>query len=130
MTKNQNVLILYPSEDIIYMRTVLERPNNRVLTRPLYCKNFDGTMGIIPVGFEWDGSSVPWVFQGFFPRHRHPIASCRHDWRCRNAKNAAERKFADEQFKLDVGETSWWITAQVGYIGVRTGAFLGIGNNF
>lgn len=130
MTKNQNVLMLYPSEDIIYMRTVLERPNNRVLTRPLYCKNFDGTMGIIPVGFEWDGSSVPWVFQGFFPRHRHPIASCRHDWRCKNAKNAAERKFADEQFKLDVGETSWWITAQVGYIGVRAGAFLGIGNNF
>ena len=130
MTKNQNVLMLYPSEDIIYMRTVLERPNNRVLTRPLYCKNFDGTMGIIPVGFEWDGSSVPWVFQGFFPRHRHPIASCRHDWRCRKAKNAAERKFADEQFKLDVGETSWWITAQVGYIGVRTGAFLGKGYNF
>ena len=130
MTKNQNVLMLYPSEDIIYMRTVLERPNNRVLTRPLYCKNFDGMMGIIPVGFEWDGSSVPWVFQGFFPRHRHPIASCRHDWRCKNAKNAAERKFADEQFKLDVGETSWWITAQVGYIGVRAGAFLGIGNNF
>ena len=130
MTKNQNVLMLYPSEDIIYMRTVLERPNNRVLTRPLYCKNFDGTMGIIPVGFEWDGSSVPWVFQGFFPRHHHPIASCRHDWRCKNAKNAAERKFADEQFKLDVGETSWWITAQIGYLGVRLGAFFGIGNNF
>ena len=111
----------------LYMRTVPGRPAHRTLTVPLPCLKQDGTPGLIPADFEWDGSSVPWLFQGLFPRHRHPVASCRHDWRCRQAKTPAERKWADEQFRIDVGRTSWWITKQVGYLGVRIGARLGIG---
>ena len=102
-------------------------PHLRKLTAPLSCKKMDGTIGLVPPGFEWDGSSVPWVFQGLFPRHRHPVASCRHDWRCHNAENKAERAFADMEFEKDVGKTSWWVTKKVMYAGVRIGAYLGIG---
>jgi hypothetical protein len=121
------------SGTVICMRNVPEKknPHLRKLTAPLVCPRPapDGGMipALIPAGFEWDGSSVPWLFQGFFPRHRHPIASCRHDWRCKKAKTPAERKWADEQFRIDVGRTSWWITKQVGYLGVRIGALMGIG---
>jgi hypothetical protein len=109
----------------IYMRTVKNKPKNRALTQPLPCGD-----GFVPINFEWDGSSVPWFFQRVFPRHNHPIASCRHDFRCRLAKNDEERKFADKEFKKDVGRTSWKITANIGYIGVRIGAFFGIGSDF
>jgi hypothetical protein len=115
---------------IIYMRTVLDKPLHRALTMPLSCPMFDGSMGEVPMDFEWDGSSVPWVFQGIFPRHNHPIASCRHDYLCGIAKCHEDRKFADELFHDDVGKTSWWITKKLGYVGVRIGAFFGIGNNF
>ena len=117
------------NDDILYMRTVLPRPLNRVLTMPHYCPGIDGRQDIIPAGFEWDGASSG-LLAPVFPRHNHPIASCRHDWRCGNAKNAAERKWADEQFREDVGETSWWITKQVGYLGVRIGAMFGVGVNY
>ena len=112
---------------IVYMRTVPGNPLHRALTWPLSCQKIDGTWEDIPVDFESDGSSVPWVFQGFFPRHRHPIAFFRHDWRCRQAKTPEERLFADKEFKKDVRKTSWWITTQAGYIGVRSGAMLGVG---
>lgn len=118
------------SGTIIYMRTVPGKPLHRALTKPLYAKNFDGSDGFVPEDFEWDGSSVPWIFQGLFPRHNHPIASCRHDWRCRNAKSAEERRWADELFRDDVGTTSWWITKQFGYLGVRIGAMLGVGVHY
>jgi hypothetical protein len=118
------------SGTLIYMRNVPGKPTHRALTSPLKYVKYGGGVGMIPVDFEWDGSSVPWVFQGVFPRHRHPIASCRHDWRCRNAKTAAERLFADKEFERDVGTTSWWITKKVGYLGVRIGAYLGIGKYY
>lgn len=101
-----------------------------MLTEPLICEHWDGSTRYIPTGFGWDGSSVPFIFQGMFPRHRHPIASCRHDWRCAHAKNKAERKWADQEFEKDVGTTSWYVTKKIGYYGVRIGAFLGIGNQF
>jgi len=47
----------------------------------------DGSIDMIPIDFTWDGSSVPYVFQGFFPRHRHPVSSAKHDYRCGKAKN-------------------------------------------
>lgn len=139
------------SGTVICMCNVPEKknPHLRRLTSPLPCLNMDGTMGLIPYGFEWDGSSAELLFDGLpkikrcllrilaeplnffmrsvFPRHRHPIASCRHDWRCRRAKTQAERKWADEQFRIDVARTSWWITAAAGYAGVRIGAWLGVG---
>ncbi|RLB94627.1 MAG: hypothetical protein DRH26_00735 [Deltaproteobacteria bacterium] len=114
----------------IFMKNVEGQPKMRELTSPLSCGTQNGNIESIPVGFTWDGSSVPWLFQGLFPRHRHPIASCRHDFRCGRAKNKADRKFADEQFKQDVTVTSWKITASVAYVGVRVGSFLGIGSNF
>ena len=116
----------------IHMRNVPEKPkepNLRALTGPLPYLKFDGDWDVIPVDFEWDGSSVPWFLQGIFPRHRHPIASCRHDWRCGHAKNKAERKFADEEFQIDVGKTSWLVTKKLGYWGVRLGAIFGAGKN-
>jgi hypothetical protein len=118
------------SGTIIYMRSVPDQPNNRALTAPLPAKNFAGEGDFVPIEFTWDGSSVPALFQGIFPRHNHPIASCRHDWRCKNAKNSKERKWADGEFQKDVGTTSWWITKKVGYYGVRVGAFFGIGVNY
>lgn len=118
------------SGTIIHMRNVPGDDKMRVLDVALPCKNFDGTDGEVPPDFGWDGSSVPLIFQGVFPRHNHPIASCRHDWRCRNAKNAEERKWADGEFREDVGTTSWWITKQLGFVGVRIGALFGAGVNY
>ena len=115
---------------IIHMRNVPGDPDLRALDKPLYCQNCNGSHGSIPADFGWNGSSVPFIFRGLFPRHRHPIASCRHDYRCGKAKNKKERKWADEQFQIDVGKTSWWVTKKMGYWGVRIGAFLGIGNSF
>lgn len=115
------------SGTLIHMRNVPGNAKLRALDAPLICFNRDGSIGYIPKDFQWDGSSVPWIFQRVFPRHNHPIASCRHDWRCLRAKNAEERKWADEQFRKDVATTSWPITASIGYIGVRIGAYLGIG---
>jgi hypothetical protein len=115
---------------LIFMRNVPEKgPKYRALTAPLQAIKMDGTYEEIPTDFEWNGSSVPWIFQGFFPRHWHPIASCRHDWRCPRCKTKEERKWADAEFKKDVATTSWAITANIGYIGVRIGAFLGIGSS-
>lgn len=115
---------------LIHMRNVPGTDDERALDYPLPYIMPDGSTKEIPAGFTWDGASVPMLFQGVFPRHNHPIASCRHDWRCKQAKNTAERKFADEQFQTDVGTTSWWITKKVGYLGVRIGALFGVGSNF
>ena len=115
---------------VIYMRSVPGKPLCRALTRPLKLKTIDNRQTEIPVGFEWDGSSAPWLFNGLFPRHMHPIASCRHDWRCLHAKDWHERKWADKQFEIDVGKTSWWITKKMGYYGVRIGAWLGVGKHY
>ena len=115
---------------IIYMRNVPGKPKNRALTRTLSAEKMDGTLEQIPIDFEWDGSSVLAILQGIFPRHRHPIASCKHDWRCKRAKTPEERKWADKQFEKDVRKTSWWLTKKLGYFGVRIGAFFGIGCNY
>lgn len=115
---------------LIHMRNVPGTDDSRALDASLTCLMPDGTNVEIPVDFIWDGASTPLILQGLFPRHNHPIASCRHDFRCKQAKNKQERKFADEQFEIDVGTTSWWITKKIGYIGVRIGSFFGVGNNF
>lgn len=116
-------------DDILYLRTIIERPDNRALTADHYCVAIDGTQDVIPKDFEWDGSSSG-LLAPIFPQWKHPIASCRHDWRCRKARNAKERKWADVQFEKDVGETSWWITKKLGYAGVRIGAMFGVGVHY
>jgi hypothetical protein len=115
---------------IIYMRNVEGQPKMRALTASLYCMMPDETEDKIPFDFQWDGSSVNILIRGIFPRHRHPVASCKHDYRCGKAKNKKERAWADKQFKSDVAKTSWKITSWMGYTGVRIGAFFGIGSNF
>lgn len=120
------------SGTIIYLRTVPAKGDKwRALTRPLPCPMWPGWAGPeeIPEDVEWNGNSSG-LFAPVFPRWNHPIASCRHDWRCRHARNPAQRKWADEQFEADVGTTSWWITKKIGYLGVRAGALLGIGSNY
>lgn len=117
-------------ELIIHMRNIPGTDDARALDRPLPCLMPDGTTDMIPSDFSWDGNSTPFLVRPIFPRHNHPIASCRHDYRCGKAKNKAERKFADVEYERDVGTTSWWITKKVGYIGVRIGALFGIGSNF
>jgi len=103
----------------------------RILIKPLTCPMWPGWEGPeeVPARYLWNGHSSG-ILSPLFPRWNHPIASCRHDWRCKNARNRKERKWADREYRRDVGATSWWITAQIGYIGVRIGAFLGIGNEF
>jgi len=118
------------SGTIVFMRTVPGEPKLRTLTHPLECKMWDGTIHHIPAGFSWNGNSVPFVFRGLFPRHDHPLASVKHDYRCSKARNAAERAWADVQFQADIATTGWWITAKIGYIGVRIGALFGIGSSF
>jgi len=115
---------------IIHMRNVPGTDSGRALDAPLGCEMMDGTIDLIPTDFIWDGNSTPFLVRPLFPRHNHPIASCRHDYRCGKARNDAERLFADQQFKKDVGTTSWKITAMIGYIGVRIGAFFGVGSNY
>jgi len=115
---------------IIHMRNIPEKPDWRALDEPLPIMDQTGVMLQIPPNFEWDGSSVPAIFRGIFPKHRHPVASCRHDWRCAHAKTPAERKWADKEFEKDVGRTSWWITKKIGYMGVRIGAWLGVGCHY
>jgi len=120
------------SGTILYMRTVPEKGDGwRATTQPLPCKMWDGWHGdeYVPHGFKWNGNSSG-LLAPIFPTWNHPIASCRHDFRCEKAKNAAHRKWADEQFEKDVGTTSWWLTKKIGYLGVRAGAMLGIGNKF
>ncbi len=109
------------SGTIIYMCNVPANGHLRQLTKPLPCKNFDGTDGEIPAGFVWDGSSSG-LASPIFPRHDHPIASCRHDWRCGQAKTWQERLWADKEFEKDVGTTSWWITKKLGRAGVAIGS--------
>ena len=112
------------------MQSVPNHEDLRELSKPLAFLTFAGAVDFVPAGFRWDGSSVPAIFLSIFPKHNHPIASCRHDYRCKIAKNKEERFFADKEFEKDIGTTSWWITKKVGYAGVRIGAFFGIGNNF
>jgi len=115
---------------IIYMRNVPGYPDYRALTSPLYCKNMDGSDGFVPIDFVWNGNSTPFGLRWIVPKQDHPIASCRHDYRCENAKSKEERKFADDEYKKDIRTTATWLETQLGYAGVRIGSFLGIGNNF
>ena len=113
------------------MSTIAGVPDWRYLTRSVPCGN-----GLIPIEYNFNGASVGLLrhipFFGF-PKWKHPIATCRHDWRCDIAEqykisNPPEyrrlRKIADEMFREDVGKggTKW--EQRKGYVGVRIGAML------
>ena len=109
----------------IYMRSVKGKLDWMELTRPLPCGD-----AFIPSGYEWNGASVgpirhiPIVA---FPKWRHPIATCRHDYRCQHAQTREQRKISDELFKsvISLGQSnkfkSWWEETK-GFVGVRIGA--------
>ena len=112
-----------PQGCVVWMKST-EQVNIFELTKPLRC----GT-GFIPVGFRWNGASVNPLIRGLFPRWKHPIASCRHDFRCGLAqRHKALRKRADVLFKQDTGVKGNKFEQVIGYWGVRCGAFFGIGS--
>lgn len=128
----------YFTEDVIpdwwdgrvYERTIPGKPDWHELLKRLPCGD-----GYVEVGHESDGATVMFMrsipFLGF-PKHKHPIATRRHDKRCEQAAKYKKtnkplyrklRKIADKMFRVDVGKggTKW---EQVkGYAGVRIGAF-------
>lgn len=125
----------YFSDDIeigwdgrIYMRSVPGKLDVMELTQPLPCGN-----GLIPAGYQWNGASsglLRKVIVFNFPKWKHPIATCRHDFRCERATSPDDREFADNRFKIDVGKggTRW---EQVkGFFGVRLGAMFGVGSDY
>lgn len=104
----------------LYENTIVGKPDHRQLSKPLPCGN-----SVVPVGFVWNGASVGALrYAGFlaFPKWKHPIATCRHDWRCGLAKTKKERRFADEEFQRDVARTGTRWERIKGYAGVRIGA--------
>lgn len=107
-------------DEKIYLRSIPEDLDWMEVIKPLPCGN-----GYIPVGFKYNGASSG-IFAKViilnFPKWKHRIATCRHDWRCELADTKEKRKIADEMFKKDilVGGTKW--EAIKGYIGVRIGA--------
>lgn len=104
----------------IYMRDV-KGTEKMELVEPLPCGD-----AWIPAGYRWNGASsglmrsVPILN---FPKWKHPIATCRHDWRCERAVTATDREIADKLFRRDVKKdgTSW--EKLKGYAGVRIGAW-------
>lgn len=125
--------------NIIHMSSVPRNLNQRRLDQPLHCPWWEGYPKTIPESFIWNGSSSGWFFSRIFPRWRHPIASCRHDFRCMLAETPEQRAWSDKQFFYDVARTVELdrkarrrakIEACIGYIGVRIGAFFGIGVNY
>lgn len=126
---------------IIHMHNVPGDITKRALDAPLECEMPDGSIDQIPVNFVWDGSSTPTLplCQFLIPRHDHPVDSCKHDWRCAKAKNKEERAWADNQYRVGILRTpaknrkqKAWLGVQsvAGFVGVKIGAFFGIGNNF
>lgn len=110
----------------IYLENVEGKPDHRMLSSELD-RGGDGVN--VPIGFVWDGSSVPGFLRGIFPKWRHPVASCGHDFDCHNAKNKYERKLADKRFRRYVARTGK-LESIIGYAGVRIGAFFGIGARY
>lgn len=112
----------------IYTRTIESKPGWRKLTRSF------STHGItVPRGFEWDGTSSPRSFWPVIPPYHKTIkASCVHDYLCRKAKTRADRRKADRLFAAVLRDDDRISPPQswLGYVGVRIGALLGIGNRF
>lgn len=83
----------------------------------------------VPRGFVFDGASTPRALWSIVPPFkRTKKAACIHDWNCRQAKNAHDRKVADKLFRTMLLEAGLSKTrAKLGYWGVRIGAKTGVG---
>lgn len=88
------------------------------------------THGItVPANFHTDGASSPRFLWSIIPPFKRvKKAAVVHDWMCKNAKNAKDRKAADKLFHtmlLEAGLSR--LRCRLGYMGVRAGAKMGIG---
>lgn len=122
----------------IKMSSVKGSLDYRKLLEPIPCGD-----SWIPLPFTSDGSSNLRILSPLIPKWRHPVFYFRHDFRCRlirkmqaegMSKKEAEkyRKIADQLGRKDimVGQTSKFVgvlESSIAYVGVRIGAFFGIG---
>lgn len=84
----------------------------------------------VPAGFIFDGASTPRLFWSIIPPYKDvKIAACVHDHLCEVAQCKEDRLFADRLFyKMLIENPRINDTrALIGYVGVRIGAWLGIG---
>lgn len=86
----------------------------------------------VPAGFQFDGASAPRFFWAIIPPYKETKkAACIHDWMCRNAEDAKDRKRADKLFYTMLREAGLSrIRSGIGYLGVRLGSFFGIGVHY
>lgn len=86
----------------------------------------------VPKGFKFDGASAPRFFWPVIPPMRETTkASCVHDFLCRTAKSKEDRLKADRLFFTMLKEAKLNIArCIIGYLGVRIGAFFGIGVHY
>lgn len=89
----------------------------------------------IPRGFVWDGASTPNAPLARFlaPKyHKNIRASCIHDFLCRIAKNSEDRRKADSAYYIAKKyiEKDHPLRSKIAWLGVRIGAFLGVGNYY
>lgn len=73
----------------------------------------------IPAGFNWDGASVPRLFQNVFPKWgKYAVASLVHDWLYAN--NIGKRREADRIFLHLMSEAGVnWLGRHIMYLAVR-----------
>ena len=108
---------------------------------------------IVPVGFRWNGSSVPRLFWAIISPWKNPKASCWHDFKCgqiqiekeladilleKNTINYEEysqriheleerRKVADDDYADLIGRSENAVVEHFAWSGTRLGSFLGYG---
>lgn len=104
----------------------IEGSKNLKVSEDFHCK-----YATVPKDFEWDGNSAPvgLIIKRYSEGFR---ASLVHDYLCRGAIDAQERKAADEAYRailVELGLVDPW-RIKLGYLGVRIGAFFGIGVHY
>jgi hypothetical protein len=111
---------------------ILTRTDETNLDQEILLEDFTAHNVTVPKGFASDGASAPRLFWGIVPPFkRTKKASFVHDWLCRTAKNKEDRLKADRLFFTMLGEAKLNIVrCVIGYLGVRIGAFLGIGVHY
>jgi len=83
----------------------------------------------VPKGFRFDGASAPRFFWSIIPPMRETTkASCVHDYLCKTAASKEDRLIADKLFYKMLREAKLGIVrSTIGFIGVRIGAYFGVG---